>query len=754
MGRKRFVYLLGLILCTLTAIAQPGRDIVLENNTFRLIIGSNAVAKSMLLKNLNEECLVKGQNLPLFASTQERPYDNEVKLAHLNKRTTFQADTIYQKGNQLIIGFETIPYKAVVNYKITSHYIWFSLSDFIIDKKGYRIIKDYMTLPPTSVFTLLQLPVKKRTNFGEWLNVMWDDKAAVNILATDEFTQIDSKKKNGYQLMKADAVKDIKLKNTGVALIVCPSNKLLDHVAKVEEDFNLPKGVQSRKGKLINASYIWSSDISLQNADAYIQSAKDFGFRNILIYYPAFVEGDGYWNLGDYIWKKSTYPNGKADLVKVLSKIKDADITPGLHILHSHIGRLSSYIRPVPDYRLNLVRTFQLSKDLAKTDTTVYVEQNPEGSTTAKNCRILKVGNELLSYTAFTTSSPYRFTGCKRGVDGTNADAAARGTQIGILDVSEFLAQSVYVNQDNNLQDELADKIANIYDAGFQFIYFDGAEGVNPPFNYNVPRGMYRVYKKLKPEPLFSEGAARSHFSWHIQGGGNAFDVFQPEEQKEAVRLHQLHEAQRMKADFTRLNFGWLPYLLPNENTAGTQPDILEFVTSKAAGWDSPISLFGDLKAIAEHPRTKDNREIIKRWEDIRATGWLTEAQKKLLQNPDQEYTLLINGNGKYELQPYEQITNVANNSREIRAFIFRRKNEWNVVYWHVSGNKKILLPVQISNVSLYKDIEGDKEVTEAFPNKTDVLLPVNDKKYISFKNLTREQIVVAFSKATILNNE
>ena len=757
MVRKGFIYLMGIILCTLpfiVAAQEKDKTIILENASFRLVIGSNAVAKSLILKSNNEECIPKGESMPLFASTQERPYDNEVKLSRLNKLTTFQADTIYrQDKNKLVIGFETIPYKAVVEYKITTDYIWFTLVDFIIEEHGYRIIRKYMTLPQTSIFTLLQLPVKNRANFGEWLNVMWDDKVAVNVLATDEFTQIDSEKRNGYSILTADAVREIKLKNTGVALIVCPSDKLMDKVAKVEDDFNLPKGVQSRRSKLINASYIWSTDISLQNVDAYIKTAKDFGFRNILIYYPAFVEGNSYWNLGDYIWKKSTYPNGKADMIKVLDKIKSAGIVPGLHILHSHIGRLSSYVRPVPDYRLNLVRNFQLSKDLSATDTTIYVEQNPEGSTTAENCRILKVGNELVSYTSFTTSPPYMFTGCKRGADGTKANAATRGTQIGILDISEFLAQSVYVNQDNDLQDELADKIANIYNAGFQFIYFDGAEGVNPPFNYNVPRGKYRVYKKLQPQPLFGEGAAKSHFSWHMLSGGNAFDVFSAEEQKNAVRVHQLEQAPRMKADFTRLNFGWLPYQLASEKTVGTQADVIEFVTSKAAAWDSPISMFGDLKAIAAHPRTCDIRGIIRLWEDVRAKNWLTESQKKLLQDPHQEYTLLVNGNGRYELQPYEQILNVANTSRDIRAFIFKRKNEWNVVYWHISGGKKLSLPVPSANVTLYKKIDGTKEATQSPQNKGSVIIPVNDRKYIVFKNHTKEQIIAAFKNAIILND-
>jgi hypothetical protein len=34
------------------------------------------------------------------------------------------------------------------------------------------------------------------------------------------------------------------------------------------------------------------------------------------------------------------------------------------------------------------------------------------------------------------------------------------------------------------------------------------------------------MYKLFDKAPIFSEGAAKSHFSWHMITGGNAFDMF------------------------------------------------------------------------------------------------------------------------------------------------------------------------------------------------------------------------------------
>jgi len=282
------------------------------------------------------------------------------------------------------------------------------------------------------------------------------------------------------------------------------------------------------------------------------------------------------------------------------------------------------------------------------------------------------------------------FYGCERGIDETMINTQPAGYMFGLLDVSEFGATSVYIDQNSDLQDEVAEGIADLWDAGFEFVYFDGSEGVNPPFWYHVSGAQYRVFSKLKPEPLFAEGAAKTHFSWHMLTGGNAFDVFRPEKLKEETLKHPFREAPRMQDNFTRLNFGWLGYWLPNENTIGTQPDQLEFVTSKAAAWDCPVSIHANPAILAKHPRTSDNFEVFRRWEEVRTKKWLTEEQKQMLRNPDQEFTLLVNEKNEFELVPCDPIKDVANGSKEIIAFTFNRNKDIYAVYWHISGEKRL----------------------------------------------------------------
>ncbi len=723
-------------------------DVTVENLRFKLIIGANCAVKSLVVKQTNEECIASGDGITLFSVTQDRPFNNEIKLMYPNTRTTYQANRVHREGNKLIVGFEIVPYEAVVEVKEAPDYVSFTLADWIVDPDDYDSLR--MTPPPVREFRVVQLPVKNRKYFGQWLNVNWDDAAAVAVIGTIPQTWIDHERRNGFRILSADAVRGIKLRGTCAALVAAPKSSFLDCIDSVEKDYNLPRGVQSRRSTAINSSIYWSSDVRPSTVDEHIKYAKMGGFRMMLIYYPAIVKGAGgsagYDGIGEYTFRDD-YPNGVADLTKMLDKIKAAGITPGLHVLHTFIGFKSPYVTPVADHRLNLTRRFTLAKPLSAGDTTVYVEENPEDSVMCDGCRILQFGGELVSYEGYTTERPYRFTGCKRGALKTNIITHPLGQIGGLLDVCEFGARSIYIDQHTDLQDEIADKIARIYNAGFCFAYFDGSEGVNVPQGFHVPNAQYRVWKKFDPEPLFTEGAAKAHFSWHHLGGANAFDIFLPEIFKEKIREFPAAEAPLMRQDFSRLNFGWWGFWMPNEprTKLGTQPDMFEYGTSRAAAWDCPVTLHTNLDKFRKHPRMADIFEVMRRWEDVRAKNWLTKAQKEALKNLDQEHILLVNEKNEYELVPYNEIPNVAGGN--VRAFMFDRNGSRYVVYWHASGHAEIELPLKAADIDLRSEINGGKVPFNA--GEGSVVIPADGRRYLK-TGLSREAIIRAFTAAKL----
>ena len=240
------------------------------------------------------------------------------------------------------------------------------------------------------------------------------------------------------------------------------------------------------------------------------------------------------------------------------------------------------------------------------------MEENPVDSPLHDDLRVIALGGEGFSYESYTTEPPYKFTGVKRKVFDTKATLHPKGEIGGILDISEYGSTSIYINQDNDLQDEVAEKIARIYDCGFEFLYLDGSEGTNPPCGINVSLAQYRVASKLGKMPLFTEGAAKSHFGWHLQAGANAFDIFPPAVFKEKILEFPYAEAPRMADNMTRVDFGWWNI------TPETTPEMWDFAESKAAEWNCPVTVQFSLEALKSNPHADELLAVLKKWEDYR----------------------------------------------------------------------------------------------------------------------------------------
>ena len=722
-----------------TAAAAETNGIVLENKEFLLVIGGNGQPKSLVHKPSGQECLLVGMDVPMFTATQSRPYDNELQLAYPAKVTSFPAETVRRDGDRLVVTFAHVGFEATIGLKITDSYIGFTLEK--LEYKANASLRPKRK-DPVEETLFVQLPVRARKNLGDWLNVTWDEAIAVNLLATDPYARVDCKPCAGAYLFQAGTAEEVQTEGVGAALIVTATKNLLDRVAAVEEDYDLPRGVESRRRSEYRYSYYEMGETTPQNIDEHIRYARMGGFRLMQMHYMSFAE-----TVGHFEWRR-TYPNGMPDLQAVVRKISSAGIIPGIHIHYNKCHKIDAYMTPKPDPRLNLSQTFTLAEPLNSTATTIIVEENPKLCTTDEDRRILKVQHELVIYEKFSSTPPYNFLNCTRGAFNTTPGSYEEGTRVGLLDVDTWPI-FVRFTQNTSIQEEVADRLGKIYrQAGFKFTYFDGAEDVPPPFWFTVSRAQWLVLKQLEPKPLFAEGACKSHFSWHILTRGNAFDVFKPEVMKACIRAYPAAEAQRVARDFTSINFGWIGYWAPTKDTSGTQPDMIEYTTSRAAAWDCPVSLEGDLDQMKLHPRTGDNLEVVKRWEDVRASNWLTSAQKELLRDLEQEHILLIDDTGHFELVPYSQIEKVAGADQAARAFVFERAGKIWVVFWHTSGSATLYVDVPPRQVRLMKELGKEIPVK---PSKNGIQLPLNDRHYIEFTDLGVNDVNRAFQNSRIL---
>jgi len=601
------------MLCALPCKGKQKDDIVVENSRFTLVIGRGGMAKSLIVKGSGEEMLKKNTCVPLMSAVQERPFNNEVKLEMPNTRTVYPANRIRKSGDTLIVGFQTAPYEARVKLEEGDGYVTFELLGFSCD-----VACDYgnqnMDVPPVVTFRLLQLPVKERRHFGSWLNAMWDDKSAVCVAGCDPYEEIWHEEREGYQLMTADLHNSIKMKAGKAAIIVGKGKEdFLDVMDGFERKLSLPRGVESRRSPLLNRSILWTQTATPENIDDIIALTKKAGLEMLLFYYPCFVKSAGYNYLGDYDLRPE-YKNGYADLKAMIDKVKAAGIHPGFHTLQTHIGKSSRYVTPVLDPRLGKKVYYTLKEPIAPGGeiAEIVVEENPAQAPMANGCRVLGFGGEAFTYESYTTERPYKFLGVKRGHYKTNTASHPRGEVGGVLDVSEFGASSIYLDQRTDLQDEVAEKIARIYDCGFEFMYFDGSEGVGAPCGIYVSLSQYRVISKFKQLPLFTEGAAKSHFGWHMQAGANAFDVFAPAIFKDMIVKFPYTEAKRMQDNMTRVDFGWW-HVFPE-----TTPEMWDFADSLAVERGCPVTVQLNARDLSKNPQADGLLKVLKKWEDKR----------------------------------------------------------------------------------------------------------------------------------------
>jgi hypothetical protein len=317
---------------------------------------------------------------------------------------------------------------------------------------------------------------------------------------------------------------------------------------------------------------------------------------------------------------------------------------------------------------------------------------------------------------------------------------------VGLLDVDNWPI-FIRFDQRTGIQEEVAERINAFVNAcGFRFIYFDGAEDVNRPYWFNIGYAMGRVWDALDHKPVFAEGAAKTHYDWHIMSRGNAFDHFRPEEMKKAVDSISIPAAQYNAASFTGIDFGWIAYDPPSGETVGIQPDMIEYILSHSVGYNSYVSLVGVLENLKKHPRTKDNLEVFRMWEEAKRAGFFTQEQREALKKPGAAFTLLRNEKKEYELLPCEEIP-VAGGKKEVRAVLFRRHGETWVSYWHTSGSGALELPVPAGKVTLYERPGEKVRIKKDTKDKT--VIPVEGRRYLCFQ-MNAEEVKKIMARATL----
>lgn len=686
-------------------------DVIVENEVFRFVIGADARAKSLVVKSTGEECLASGVRMPIASLVQDRAYDNEYKLMMPAKPWRHAANRVARAGDLLKIGFEDEFNVALVRLDVRSDYVGFKLERMAYD------FEDFGDKRMTEVdeLTILQLPLRARTHMGRTLNCLWDDRTAVALLAGNVATRVDAERTGDEAwTLTAGSEERVDLSAAHAVLVATAQPSFLDAVDHVERDLGLPRGVASRRRSDYACSYYFITDFSSATVDRHLDLAHQMGFGAVMADLDTLT-----CSVGSYAYRPTALRND-AELVEIGRKVRAAGFHFGLHIYPSKVSTNDPLLcSRTPDPRFATICELFFAEPVDAMATTLVMTGNPHLLRTEKNRGLLWADGELILYSGLEPSAPgrpFKLTGCHRGHLGSPTRPHARLALARHLDVDDWV-RFVRLDQESTIQDEVAERLAHFWKVGgFDFCYWDGAEDVPKPFWHYVPRAQLTVYTHLEPRPVFSETALKSHFGWHMMSRGNAFDVFPPERLRAAFKKYVLRTARQDADDFSCVNFGWLRMRLPTktppvfkERTGmtgqfrrdltvdkgiGMQPDMFEFVESKALAWNCPISLQMSIKEMA-HPRLADNVAVIRAWENARRAGAFTPAERELLKDPDREFFLWPFGNEGERPEFVEWKCLTAAEERPWRAFSYERAGRSGLVVWNVfePGQPDLQLP-------------------------------------------------------------
>jgi len=396
---------------------------------------------------------------------------------------------------------------------------------------------------------------------------------------------------------------------------------------------------------------------------------------------------------GDFELNAEKWPDGWESFKRINARLHDAGISSIFHTYSFFIDKNSRYVTPVPSEDLGYFNSFTLAEPFKEGDSEMVVNESTENISTTtgffvRNSLSLRIGSELIEFSGVTHTPPYKFTGCKRGVNGTKASSFNVNERV--FHFHEMFGGFV-PGPETPLFDEIARRTAEIVnDWGFDGIYFDAVDGSDilggeENFWYYGTKFIFEVAKQLK-RPVGMEMSSMLHHWWHYRSRWQAWDS-PVRGYKRFIDIHsaaiksvRLFLTQKIKSNENEHGLwrGHIPLInkyAPVENgglllplhlgwwgnqtwnppqVEPTFPDDIEYLGCKMIGNNAGLFMLGgvDEKNLDANPLFRRLIAIIKQYEELQHQNYFNDTIRALLRQPGKEFTLFREGNGEWNFKP------------------------------------------------------------------------------------------------------
>ncbi len=455
---------------------------------------------------------------------------------------------------------------------------------------------------------------------------------------------------SGARQLTANARSEHGIIGCGVALVGCPMPQLLPTLRRMVEREGLPKselgGPWANEAEGNRGSYLFSN-VTESNIDWWINLALRGGFTHV--HFSGWQE-----TLGHYEPRASAFPNGLEGIKECVRKVHAAGLKAGMHTLTGCISLRDSWVTPVPDPRLMADSVYTLAAEMDETSDTIVTVEKPQNHDVilsySSSGNVIRIGEELIQYSAISFEEPYGFLNCTRGALGTTAGAHAVGEDANHLR-QRYMA--FYPDENSTLVGELADCIARVYnECEMDEIYMDGTEGMGTAHGMWVIRDA--IYRRLK-RPALIEASAWDTWSWYYHSRIGAWD--HPKwALKDFVDMHcEGIPYYRTGPGGAQLQaqLGWWVILGPSHMNRAEMPDEMEYFNAKTFANDAPMSIQG--VGAAGRPANARADEYITmtgRYERLRLAKYFSDDVTEQVAEPGADFHLQQADDGEWEFAP------------------------------------------------------------------------------------------------------
>jgi hypothetical protein len=445
------------------------------------------------------------------------------------------------------------------------------------------------------------------------------------------------------------------------ALIACPQADLRQVLQRaVTAAPDLPHspigGPWALDGADNRRSYLFDfGELTEATVDDWIALAQRLGITQIDFH------GGRSFRFGDCEPAPDLFPRGVESMKAVIDKLHAAGIQAGLHTYAMFMAKTCPWVTPVPDRRLGSDAVFTLAEDLSAEATALRVVESTAAMSTVtgffvRNSTTFRIDDELITYSAVASATPFGFPTCQRGAYGTRPAAHAQGAKA--YHLRECFGLFV-ADGDSTLFAETAAKTAELFNAaGFDMIYLDALDGGDTVAGRDVSwhyesKFVFEIWKRLQ-RPAIMEMSTFHHHLWNVRSRMGAWD-HPNRSHKRFIDLHCQSNAALLR-QFLPGHLGWWSFKTwQGLNGEPTHSDDIEYLCAKAMANDCGLSIMGiSPTTVTQVPALPRLASIVRNYETLRQQRYFADSVRETLRVPGAEFTLFQNAEGTWQFRPVE----------------------------------------------------------------------------------------------------